>query len=90
MFLVMADLTRHVLEDTNVWPSDGTWGASEYRDDCTEETMHCLSTVGVIFTIVLTYSGFAMMAFGTMWNANICDKIKDIREEWKKIRSGKD
>jgi len=86
-FLIMADLTRHVLEDTNVWPSvDGNWGAAEYRSDCTQETMHCLTTVGVLFTIVFTYSGFFLMAVGTMWNANICDKIKDIREEWRKLR----
>jgi len=87
-FLVMADLTRHVLEDLNWWPerlSNG-WGAGEYREDCPTEVMHCLSTVGVLFTIVFTYTGFTLLVVGTLWNANIHDRLKDFKAHWKKLR----
>jgi len=88
--LVMADLTRHVLDDLNWWPerlSNG-WGSGEYRSDCHTEEMACLSVVGVLFTIVATYSGFVLLAVGTLWNANICDKMKEIRAQWRKLRRG--
>jgi hypothetical protein len=89
-FLIMADLTRHILEDVGAWPEHMgyhyLWGSGEYRDDCPEETMHCLSLMGVLFTIVATYLGFALLVWGTMWNANIIDKLKEIRQEWKRLR----
>jgi len=86
--LVMADLTRHVVEDLNWWPErlDNGWGAGEYREDCTTEEMACLTAIGWLFTIVATYSGFALLVVGTMWNANICDKLKEMRVEWRKLR----
>jgi len=89
-FLIMADLTRHILEDIGAWPErmgpNFLFGSGEYRDDCPEETMHCLYLMGVLFTIVATYSGFALLVVGTMWNANIVDKLKQIKEEWKRLR----
>jgi len=89
-FLIMADLTRHILEDVGAWPErmgyHNWWGAGEYRDDCSEETMRCLSVVGVLFTIVATYLGFVLLVVGTMWNANIVDKLKQIKEEWRRLR----
>jgi len=87
-FLVMADLTRHVLEDLNWWPERARngWGSGEYREDCPTEQMSCLSTVGILFTIVFTYSGFALLVIGTLWNANIMDKLKDFRAEWRRLR----
>jgi len=87
-FLVMADLTRHVLEDLGWWPerlSSGL-GAGEYREDCTTEEMACLSVIGWLFTVVATYSGFAFLVVGTLWNANICDKLKEMRAEWRRLR----
>jgi len=85
--LIMADLTRHVLQDTGAWPNQmGNWGSEEYRSDCVDENMGCLSIVGWLFTIVATYTGFALLVVGTLWNANICDKLKDIRAEWKRLR----
>jgi len=89
-FLIMADLTRHILEDVYAWPErmgyHNLWGSGEYRDDCSEETMHCLSLMGVLFTIVATYLGFLLLVIGTMWNANIIDKLKEIGEEWRRLR----
>jgi len=84
--LIMADLTRHLLQDLNIWPS-GPWpGSSEYRADCPTETMRCLSILGVFFTVVATYTGFIFLFIGTMWNANIIAKLKQIRTKWKLLR----
>jgi len=92
-FLIMADLTRHVFEDIYWWPErmgpNGVWGAGEYRADCPTETMRCLSVIGVLFTIVATYLGFILLVIGTMWNANIVDKLKDIKAEWRRLRGQK-
>jgi len=86
--LVMADLSRHVLQDYDVWPA-GQWpGSSQYRSNCETEDMECLSAVGWIFTVVCTYSGFAILFFATMWNAKICEKIKDFRQKWRELRAG--
>jgi len=82
----MADQTRHVIQDLEWWPG-GDWpGSSEYRSDCHDETFRCLSPVGWVFTVVLTYLGFACLVVGTMWNANICDKIQDFRDKWAELR----
>jgi len=90
-FLIMADLTRHILEDINAWPENmgyhNWFGAAEYRTgECGEETMRCLSVMGVLFTIIATYAGFTLLVIGTMWNANIIDKLKELKEEWKRLR----
>jgi len=81
--LVMADLTRHVLQDTNMWPEPGS---AQYRHGCHLETFHCLSTVGILFTVVFTYLGFVILAIGTMWNAHLLEKLRDIRTQWRLIR----
>jgi len=84
--MIMADLTRHVLQDADVWPA-GPWpNSSQYRPDCHEESMECLSAIGWIFTIALTYGGFALLFVGTLWNANICEKLKDFKEKWRELR----
>jgi len=87
--LIMADLLRHILEDEDIWPArlDNGWGSDEYRDGCGHENFGCLSSVGWLFTVVATYSGFALLVVGTMWNANICHKLKDIKAEWIRLRS---
>jgi len=86
-FLIMADLLRHVLQDTNVWP-EGPWpGSSQYRPDCHIENVTCLSPLGVLFTIVFTYSGFILLFIGTMWSANILQKLKNIKTQWQKLRA---
>jgi len=85
--LILADLFRHVLQDTKVWP-EGPWpGSSQYRSNCNEENVTCLSAVGWVFTIVCTYSGFVLLFWGTMWNANLVQKLKQIRLQWQALRS---
>jgi len=89
-FLVMADLTRHVLEDINWWPAhlSNGWGSAEYKNECSPEAPPCLTAVGILFTIVFTYLGFFILAVATLWNANICDKLKDFKAEWRRLRYG--
>jgi len=83
--LIMADLLRHVLQDVGSWPSPGS---SEYRPGCESENVTCLSVVGVFFTIIMTYLGFAFLVVGSLWNANICEKLREIRIKWREIRTG--
>jgi hypothetical protein len=85
--LVLADQVRHVTQDLGWWP-EGAWpGSSQYVDNCGSETMACLSAVGWIFTVVLTYTGFIFIAVGTLWNANMIDKCKLIRKKWAELRT---
>jgi len=58
--------------------------------DCvpnSDENMGHLSLVGVLFTIVCTYTGFLMLFIGVLWNANIIKKCKDIKRQWTEIRA---
>lgn len=54
-----------------------------------DENLHHLAPMGVLFTIVFTYLGFALLAVGTLWNANITEKFAEIRLQWRQLR-GKD
>jgi len=81
--MIMADLTRHVLQDADIWPAPGS---SQYRPDCHEESMECLSVLGWVFTIALTYGGFASLFIGTLWNASICEKLADFKAKWRELR----
>jgi len=83
--LVMADLVRHVLQDTKLWPEPSS---SQYRPGCHDETFKCLSGIGIVFTIFCTYIGFALLMWATMWNANLIDKLRDMREKWRELRAG--
>mmetsp|Transcript_7221 Transcript_7221/g.21014 ORF Transcript_7221/g.21014 Transcript_7221/m.21014 type:complete len:293 (-) Transcript_7221:512-1390(-) len=57
-------------------------------DSCTsKETMSNLSPVGVFFTLVCTYSGFALLAASVLWNAQLGHKLREIREEWRALRA---
>jgi len=134
--LILADIVRHLLSDTNLWPwcgdndvyprinqtwNDGClWSSTEYKCDlyccvpgtwtgscgpndegcnfnpinvdscsceCTNnETMSQLSPIGVIFTILFTYLGFFFLSVGVLWNANIVDKLKKVKHQWKLLR----
>jgi len=83
--LVLADLVRHVLLDHYSWSE-----LSMYRDDCNDEYLNCLSTTGILVTIVCTYTGFLLLFVGSLWNANILDKCRDIRSKWQEIRRDSD
>jgi len=82
--MIMADLSRHVLQDADIWPAPGS---SQYRPDCHEENMGCLSVIGWVFTFALTYGGFGLLFIGTLWNANICEKLQDFKQKWRELRT---
>jgi len=84
--LVLADQLRHVLQDAGAWPA-GPWpGSSEYRPDCNEESLRCLSPLGWVFTFAFTYSGFILIFIGTMWNSNILQKCSEFKRKWQELR----
>lgn len=105
---IMADLTRHLLQDHDIWPecerptgvvwnSSCTWSSSQYHCekappngciDTTRENLAHLSMIGVLFTICFTYTGFLLLMVGSMWNANLCQKCRDMRSQWRELRSG--
>jgi len=83
--LIMADLLRHVLQDAGVWPSPGS---DMYRSDCPYSThgiggIRCLSWVGWVFTILCTYTGFALLIWGMLWATEIHTKLANA---WRAIR----
>lgn len=51
-----------------------------------QENIHHLSFIGVLFTIIFTYTGFIMLAVGTLWNANIIKKCGEIKQQWRQLR----
>jgi hypothetical protein len=85
--LIMADLLRHVLADYHIWKPGPFPGSSQYRPNCDKENISCLSFTGVLFTIIFTYTGFILLFIGTMWNANIIEKLKLIKKKWRQIRN---
>jgi len=85
---IMADPTRHILQDTGVWPAGpGKWSSSMYHwSGCAHgSNITCLTLVGALFE-VFTYLGFATLLTGTMWNANICEKCRELQEKWHELR----
>ena len=54
-----------------------------------DEDLHHLAPMGVLFTIFFTYFGFTLLAVGTLWNANITEKLREVRRQWRVLR-GKD
>jgi len=87
LFLICADLMRHVLADQGVWHPGPFPGSSQYRPGCKHQTVACLSLTGVLFTIVCTYTGFICLFTGSLWNANILTKLKQLRVKWIEIRA---
>jgi thiol-disulfide isomerase/thioredoxin len=52
-----------------------------------EENMLHLSMIGIIFTVICTYSGFILLAVGALWNADIINKCKKMKKQWQSLRS---
>lgn len=49
------------------------------------ERIHCLTPLGITTTLVFTYSGFILLAWGSFWNADLIGKLREIGDEWKKL-----
>jgi len=81
--LVVADPLRQFGMDHGLFGDE----LSMYPDEgCDSETLKCLTAVGWVFTIC-TWLGFTLLIWGTMWNANMMDKLRDIREKWRELRA---
>lgn len=83
-----------------IWGPQCTWSSSQYRctlphqehrpsgeSDCADEKIGNLSFIGLLFTIGFTYFGFFLLTTGTLWNANIVDQVKKIKQQWKQIKA---
>jgi len=84
--LILLDLFRHVLADHHIWKPGPFPGASEYRPGCDSENWSCLSLTGVLITVGATYTGFICLFIGTMWSANLVQKLKQIKRKWQALR----
>ena len=51
-----------------------------------DENLHHLAPMGVLFTMVFTYFGFFLLAVGMLWNVNIGEKLGEIRRQWRVLR----
>lgn len=78
--LVMADLTRHVLQDAGMWVGPSS---SMYDEECCSlhscRGMHgagCLTWTGILLTIGCTYTGFFCLMAGVIWAANVPEKVR--------------
>ena len=72
--LILADQVRHALQDANIWPQPSS---SMYQDDCDTSAFNwCLTTVGWIFTIFATYTGFSLMVISVLWQTRFITKLK--------------
>ena len=56
-------------------------GDFAYLCTANAETFSCLSAVGWVFTVVLTYAGFALLAVGSLWNAQLLTKLAAVRDK---------
>lgn len=83
--LVMADLTRHVLQDSGLWngPSSHMYKPTARCQATDPPPSGCLSATGIIFTILFTYSGFTCLIIGSLWSA---DLHKKLAAAWKLAR----
>jgi len=79
-FFVCADLLRHVLVDQDIWHAGPFPGSSQYRPHCKHQNITCLAFTGFLFTIIFTYSGFFLLFWGSMWNANMLTKLKQVKK----------
>jgi len=87
-----SDAASYVADQQCRWnpdPNIGCWntdfwhsGASMYYGEG-----DALSFTGVMFTIVLTYTGFACMIIGVFWNVDIMQKIKGIGSQLRALLS---
>ena len=57
-------------------------------DECTpHEDWNHLSPMGLLFTIVFTYLGFALLSVAVMWIAGIVSKLANMRRKWRALRA---
>lgn len=90
---IMADPLRHVLGDMDFihsaddsvyyyWTNEVGW----YKEGCGFH-FTCLTALGMIMSFGVTYTGFALLAVGSLWNAEIVDKVRKLGHKWKELRA---
>jgi len=68
---------------------NSTTGNITYECSCQcvlVEKMSNLSSIGWLFTFSMTYIGFALVAVGSLWNANIIQKCKKFKKKYRQLR----
>lgn len=63
-----------------------TWSSQQYNWGCHIENFGCLSPLGWLFTVFFTYFGFALLIFGSLWNAKFLDKMAELKDSWRELR----
>jgi hypothetical protein len=71
------------------YPYLGKYHIACVGGDINNEAPKCLNAVGIIFTYAITYTGFLLLAIGTLWNANIVKKLREIRGQWRALRGSR-
>lgn len=69
----------------NATSNPHTCGCDQCVPDADESLAH-LSPVGVISTVLCTYTGFILLAVAVAWNANIATKLRKVGEQWRELR----
>lgn len=78
------------LEDWGDLFLNATSGEYECSCQCTaHENIFHLAPVGWLFTVSMTYLGFIGLAVGSLWNANIVDKCRKMKTEWRALRGAR-
>jgi len=69
-------------------PGEDCFTCFENSGRCSEEaeTFRCLTLIGWTFTVVMTYTGFAIFFFAMFWNANLVSKLAKIKRKWSDLR----
>lgn len=50
------------------------------------EKFSCLGGMGTLFTAVFTYFGFSLLLWGSLWNANLVEKLGKAKSQWDQLR----
>jgi len=60
----------------------------DFADLCTtlDESFACLSSVGWVFTVFMTYAGFGIFIGASLWNADVLQKVGKIQSKWHELR----
>ena len=55
-----------------------------------QEVFSCLGGMGTLFTAVFTYFGFTLLLWGSLWNANLIQKLSKAKDQWNQLRGNGD
>jgi len=94
--LIMADLTRHLLNDawgTHCDEHTQTIGNQKYTEVCYGTGFASmngpdghLNWLGIVFTIIFTWSGFILLFVAIFWGIDFHRKI---RHQWRSVRGNR-